>query len=297
MSPSGGSFLLNPMLRQRLHIRASAGGDLFGIWHTETSSKGFHTLLADEATLRGIFISTHVDHVAPGPDGRTVYTGRGGVLNADGKPVRGASETLFVGSSELTIPSPDAAYFLGVDGLNGLRPANRPNGRWPVTASIYAAGDGDRLLTLPEFEEMAITGHNESWIPHDLTVEKRFHFVPAANLLITIPFTDDRLVLRRLDIAKALAEVGADYFVITSPPILFAEAGKAIKHQIEGRSKAGGLRYSLIQGPDGLSVTPTGKLTWQPPKGSSASESAIAKLTVTDLAGKEHFHTIKIRVN
>ena len=164
--------------------------------------------------------------------------------------MRGASDALLAGSSELTAPSADAAFFLGVEGLNGIRPANRPNGKLPVTASIYAASNGNRLLTLPEFEEMAIAGHNESSIPHDFTVEKRFHFIPAANLLITIPFTDDRAGrCAGSTSATPLQQLGGDYFLITSPPILFAEAGKAIEHQIEGRSKAGGLRFNLDTGP------------------------------------------------
>jgi hypothetical protein len=40
---------------------------------------------------------------------------------------------------------------------------------------------------------------NQAW---DLTEEKRFHLVPAAKLLITIPWSNDRLVLRRVDIER-----------------------------------------------------------------------------------------------
>jgi hypothetical protein len=36
----------------------------------------------------------------------------------------------------------------------------------------------------------------------DFTIDKRFHLVPAAGLLITIPVTNDRLVLRRIDLSE-----------------------------------------------------------------------------------------------
>ena len=86
---------------------------------------------------------------------------------------------------------------------------------------------------------MSGAGDNESSIQGDFTVEKRFHLVPAANLLITIPFTNDRLVLRTLDIGKALDELGGDYFFVTSPSNLHTKADKAVHHQIEARFQSG----------------------------------------------------------
>jgi hypothetical protein len=128
-------------------------------------------------------------------------------------------------------------------------------------------------------------------------VEKRFHLVPAANLLITIPFTNDRLVLRRLDIGKALDQLGGNYLIVTTPSNLYAGAGKMLVHQIEARAKAGGLRYALTQGPDGMTVSPDGKLSWLPPKGAADGEVVTAVVVVADSSGQERFHTLRIRVD
>ena len=122
--------------------RASAGGDLYGIWHTDSSPSGFQTLAVNRATLKGIYNHDGFDHLAPGPDGHTVYTGRAGALDPDGKPVRGGDSR--PGSiPELTIPTTDAAYYLNIEGLGG-NSAPRTGGATTtakVTASVHAAGD------------------------------------------------------------------------------------------------------------------------------------------------------------
>jgi hypothetical protein len=38
---------------------------------------------------------------------------------------------------------------------------------------------------------------NEEWIKHDLTFDKRVHLIPEARLIITIPASNDRVVLYR----------------------------------------------------------------------------------------------------
>jgi hypothetical protein len=167
--------------------------------------QAFKRLRCTKSTLKGIYNHDGFDHLAPGPDGQTVYTGRAGALDVDGKPVRGGDSR--PGSiPELTIPSTDPAYYLNIDDLGG-NAAPRTGGATTtakVTAAVHAAGDGTRLLTVKDLDEMNGANQNESSIQDDLTVDKRFHFVPAGNLLVTIPFSNDRLVLRRLDVRKAL---------------------------------------------------------------------------------------------
>ena len=298
VSPSRGSITLHPSIRDRVHVRASAGGDLYGIWHTDSSPSGFQTLEVRRSTLKGIYNHDGFDHLAPGPDGHTVYTGRAGALDTDGKPVRGGDSRPGT-NPELTIPATDGAYYLNIQGLGGDSPHRTGSATTTakVMASVHAAADGTRLLTVRDFDEMNGANQNESFIQDDFTLEKRFHFVPAANLLVTIPFTNDRLVLRRLDIHKALEKLGGDYLVVTSPSNLHASAGKSFSHQIEVLSKAGGIRCAIAQGPEGLAVSPTGKLTWLPPKSGGRGDVVTAIITVADSTGTERFHTLRIRLD
>jgi hypothetical protein len=196
-------------------------------------------------------------------------------------------------TSELTIPTPDAAYYLTIHRLNGTMV---PNGRGVMVssraaASVHAAGDGTGLLTVRDLDEMNARDF-ESSTQDDFTEEKRFHFIPGANLFITIPFTNDRLVLRRLDMRKALDQLGGNYLVVTTGSSLYATAGLTFNHQIEALSKADGIRYTIAQGPDGLTVSQTGKLTWMPPKSVANDDIVTAVVTVADSKGDRAFsHT------
>jgi WD40 repeat protein len=296
LSTSGGSVLLNMFssVQERVHVRASAGGDLFGIWHTHVSPTGFQTLRVHEATLQGVYNHDTLDHLAPGPDGSSIYTGRGGVLNMRGKPVRGDALPPW-SNPEITIPTPDPAYYLRVDGLFATP---NPNPQGPgVTISVHSACDGTRLFTIGGVDE--IRGSNPRNLPDtgDFTLEKRFHYVPAANLLISIPFTNDQLVVRRLDLRTSLDKVAKDYLLVTSSPQLYATADQPLNHQIEALSKAGGLRYTLTQGPEGLTVSPAGALSWTPPKSLAGDDPVTVIVTVSDASGQERFHRLRISID
>ena len=165
-----------------------------------------------------------------------------------------------------------------------------------VTLSVHAAGDGTPLLTVHGLDEMSVTARVRDWQSGGLATDKRFQFVPAAQLLITIPPSNDRLLLRRLEIDKALEKAGADELFVTSPLLLSVKAGDQLDHQIVARSRKGGITYSLTSGPDGLTVTPDGKLRWLVP-GSLKGQEVEAVVTVADATGQERFRKITIKIN
>jgi hypothetical protein len=134
-------------------------------------------------------------------------------------------------------------------------------------------------------------------IQDDFTLDKRFHCDRPANLLFTFPFTNDRSVLRRLDVRKALDKLGGDYLVVTSPSNLYATAGESFSHQIDAFSEAGSIRYSLAQGPDGPAFSPAGNLTWLPPKNAARGDVVTAVVTVALSTGTERLHTLRIRLD
>ena len=88
----------------------------------------------------------------------------------------------------IAIPSTDPGYFLGVESDHAV---------------VHGTNPGGPLFSVLDLDEMAAGGIEPSGIPSDFTIEKRYHLIPAAKMLITIPYTNDRLVLRRLDIEKA----------------------------------------------------------------------------------------------
>jgi Putative Ig domain len=188
------------------------------------------------------------------------------------------------------IPSADPAYYLSVVGFS--TPWNSTRG--PVRVSVHAA-DGSYLLTVRDLDEMEGPVPTSAGASSNFTSEKRYHFIPSAKLLITVPFSNDRVVLRRLDIEKALQELAPSYLIVTSPPNLAATAGKPFHHQIEVKSSKSKLNYTRLSGPEGLSVSPEGEINWPSPSRSRA-KNVTAVISVTDDTGNKRVHTVWIHV-
>jgi len=285
-----------------MHMRTAAGGDLFGIWGGG-SPTGFRTISMRGRALIAPYEHISCGHVVPGPDGCTMFTGFSGRLDLDGNPIASSGPPR-KGSPEATLPSSDPSYWLSVGGLadtlTGYVDNSLPDRRSPaqaVTISIHA-GDGSRLLTVHGLDEMASEIKVEEPMERaksDFTLDKRFHFVPAAHLLITIPPENDRLVLRRLDLEEALNRAGGNYLVVTSPPMVGAMAGQTFEHRIVARSKQGGITCALTSGPDGLKLSSQGQVTWPVPQKLNG-EDVTAFISVTDATGQKRSHTLAIRV-
>jgi hypothetical protein len=295
VSPSGGSFTNDWTRSDRLHIRPSAGGSLFGTWDPE--SNVCRIMSAHGDAIRGSTPDQYYGPTVPGADGRMLFTGSGSRLDAGGKPVGRFERPASVGSRAMLIPSTDSAYYLAVEGLPMIAfdPNATPMAASAVTASVHASGDGSRLATIHGLDEMTAAGTREHWHHDDFTPEQRFHFIPAAHLLITIPPSNDRLVLRRVEIGEMLDGAAGDRLTVVSLPTLVASAGKTLEYQVVARSKKGGIRYSLARGPEGLKVSPEGKLTWAVPS-TLKGEDSTAVVAIEDASGQEIFHTLKIRV-
>ena len=154
---SGGSFAIDSALEKQLHLRASAGGGLFGLWQT-LGPNAHQTLVAHGRSVHRSSPRQSGGYVVPGPDGHTVFTGLAGRLHADGRFL-GRAEPEGAESqwqTELALPSTDPAYYLSISGLP-LVVTNDTSGRshGGVTVSIHASSDGSRLLTVQGFDEMA----------------------------------------------------------------------------------------------------------------------------------------------
>ena len=71
-----------------------------------------------------------------------------------------------------------------------------------------------------------------------------------------------------------------------------AVPGKAFDYPIAVKSKKGGVKYKLDAGPDGMAISPTGRVTWDVPADFAVEVSVI--VTVSDATGQEVFHTFKL---
>jgi hypothetical protein len=221
----------------------------------------------------------------PSPDGRIVYT--------ETAVYTDELRHLFPRDTNHWKPFTPAAhgnFFLRVRGFERegrLHPSQEERIRNDVL--IYLPGQELPALTLTGID--GAFGNVGGGNP--LTRDKRLHLLPAARLLISIPGSNDRLLVRRLDIEAELKRAGKDYLYVDSLPPGGARPGEVWTYRPVVRSNKGGVQFQLDDGPPGMKVAADGTLTWTPPE---AGPPAGVILSVSDAGGGRIFHTFEIAV-
>jgi S1-C subfamily serine protease len=183
------------------------------------------------------------------------------------------------------IPSQDPAYYLVVRSEGqAARPGTMPR---PFLEVVSAASDR-RLFVVDGLDEMSGPMNNE------LTLGQRYHLIPSARLIVTIPAEGDRLVVRRLDILGEVRRLAIDEIIVTSPPVVGAVAGEPFRHRVEAYTK-GGATFERSDGPEGLSVSPEGELRWDVPRADAGREE-VATITVRSASGQKVLHRLHILI-
>jgi hypothetical protein len=125
-----------------------------------------------------------------------------------------------------------------------------------------------------------------------ITTDKRYHFYPQWNLLLTLPPTNDKVVARPVDVRKILKDKDIDYLYVNSAPPL-AKVSQSLSFRLEAESKGGNVVFTLHSGPTGLRVSANGVVSWTTPA-SPTEETVIVGLK--DARGNEALHTFQIVV-
>jgi WD40 repeat protein len=197
---SGGDFEFSHhgWVGKKTLIRASFDGSLFGICREDVDRATPELALQAEA---GALTVSHDSaahapfgtpmYMIPSPDGRRVFHGKTGIRDA-----------VFLETPMLARPQPRLD-----DGRLLRFPTTDPRFDFSLraadTITIVRASDGTRLVTVAGLDEMTGVLQQGNIVRDGISLENRYHFVPAARLLVTIPPTNDRLVLRRLEVGVA----------------------------------------------------------------------------------------------
>jgi predicted Zn-dependent protease with MMP-like domain len=269
-------------------MRVSADGHVIGMWNNGLSPSGLETVVLTGNSASAAYEHESVGSVIPGPDGRTVFTGAG-LCTPELKKMAGEAH------GGLLLPAVHGNYYVSVTGLDAW-PPDRNNTKPSV--AVYMTGDARPLVTLSDIDGLAAPARGGD--PFDrarssLPVDKRLFLVPMAKLLVTIPATADKLHLQRFDLDEALEKAGIDYLLVTSPPVTSAVKGQEYAYPLAVKAKKGGVKYKVESGPEGMKVSPEGRVTWAVPKDFAEAEVNVI-LTVSDAAGQEVFHTFKIGI-
>src|SRR5262249_17416202 len=154
--------------------------------------------------------------LVPSPDGQLLYTAAG-IYTSQIKPLSGPEGDRRP-MDKPVLPAIAGNYYIQLE-PKGDR-VGRGRVQTPATVHFYFPGAEGPFARLDSVEgvnqENISYGTSQDSITHD----KRVWFIAAAQLLVTIPATNDRLILYRFNPDEALAKSDIDYLFVTSQPKL-----------------------------------------------------------------------------
>jgi hypothetical protein len=123
--------------------------------------------------------------ILPGPDGKNLFTDAGR-FSTDTVPQATPQ------GRQMMIPACHDDYYLTIPWVSLTQPGrNRPG-----TPTVHRLSRTTPIATLAQLERVpAMTSQAQD----DFLSDKRYYLVPVARLVITIPYTNDRLILHRFE--------------------------------------------------------------------------------------------------
>jgi len=277
--------------RDVVHVRASANGKVFGMWATSHSPQGIQSMLVTEKQFLTKYEHDSVGHVVPTADGTHIVTGVRGVFTTGLKNISKSSNRSYllpcVPTSHprfyVSIPAdPRAQVNLGNDAFKGRLPG------------IHEISSEAPLLNLPDLQlNSQGSGNDGGWAKDDFSLDKRVYLNLALNRLVSVPLTNDSVILQQFDFNAELKKSDLDYFFVSSIPGRTFLPGKTYSYQITMESKKGKAKFELANGPDKMEVSSKGKITWKvPPNFKDETVDVIVSITDGDSAQTYESFTI-----
>jgi hypothetical protein len=160
-------------------------------------------------------------------------------------------------------------------------------------AAIVAVVDRRILYTVQHLEP--VMGGQISTVQGRFKSEPRVRYLPKEKLIITIPDSNDEVVIRHFDLERALKSTGADYLYVISKPRTRMHEGDAFTYNIETLSNSTALKYKLETAPDGMQISPQGKITWTP-RSAITSGKADVIVSISNGGGMEIMHAFQVTI-
>ncbi len=260
-------------------LRVSADGQTFAGWNPSAIPSRFAVmrLAGTKATTASADLSTAFGAwVTPNPDGSLLHRSDTHLFTPELNDV--TSDWL---RGWVQLPTDDPRFFLAARGTE---------------LSVCTTADRRPILTLKDssLERMDSSSHPPNW--YNFHAEPCIRYLPRANLLVFVRQAEKQVVVRPFDLTAELERRGKDYLFVLSVPKTRARSGSLYLHQLDVRSKAGGMTYKIEKGPAGMTVSPGGELRWEvPPDHDGKAEAVI--LGLRDSAGTEAVHSFFIVVD
>jgi hypothetical protein len=148
------------------------------------------------------------------------------------------------------IPTEDPRFFLAV---------SRTNDGKNSAVSFCIASSCRSVFTLNNLEPLSASA--SSGRKGHFLHEPRVHYLPEANLFVTLPEGNEKIIVRNFDLLATLEKSSKPYLFVLSTPKLTARPGTRYVYQLDVKSKSGGLNFKCESGPEGLAISQAGRLT------------------------------------
>ncbi|MEM7474512.1 MAG: serine protease [Planctomycetota bacterium] len=272
------------LLRARIHLRASANGQVFGCWATGQSPTGVESIVLFGNRCKSVYAHSSSCYSVPGNFGDTLHTSFG-VFDTIRPESRLPSD---IAGALAHLPSSLPNYTFSFD---PPPTSKRLIDQQPDTKSVgfYIGGNPDAIVSVPDIPFPKSVYFNET----DMTFDKQIHYVPQAKMLVVAKTGEESLYMRQVNVEQLLANM--DYLYVTSGFSVAIQPGQRLKHQIEVLSKQGGVTYALQSGPQGMTVSNSGLVNWTAPR-VLKSKLGVAIILVTDRTGRQKLHRLSLRV-
>jgi len=230
--------------------------------------------------------SDRFSYAAPSGDGRLLLRGTQ-ILNEHGDPLgEFVMQPKYQGRG--LVPAERGQLVLG-HYLRGRADDRNRRPRRPF--EIYVPSNPTPIAEMFDIDQLVA---GDSYRGINETGERIF-FAPHLSQIVTIPASADRLTVYPFDLEQELQRRVDDYLFILGPVPPDALRQKPWIHQLDIRSKRGGVVCKLESGPQGMTITPEGLLEWpNPPSVTSKSTPVVVSVNAT--GAEELLYVFPLRV-
>jgi hypothetical protein len=211
----------------------------------------------------------------PSADGSLIFRTDSGIYDADMRPL-----PVRALKGMTLLPTEDPRFFLAVR-------------EGPDASELLICTSADRqvVFKVAGVEKMTASRARTRW--GRFLGEPRVHYLPSANVLITLPESNDRVVMRPLNLLEALKGTGEDYLLVLSWPNRRVAEVTELQYRMDVRSRSAPLQYELEEGPKGMTVSADGEVRWLV---SRSPEPVRVRIRVRSASGKEVEHAFNLTV-
>ena len=268
-------------------LRMSADGRIVTNMKTSSSPNGFSVVIMSDPAVP-FYEHTSAGVITPSWDGAYLYAGNCIYRRPYNKIAE--FETPAFNIARL-IPAYHPKFYMSAM-LSTIDRAREEDREHPC--HVHLAGNSATLLEIEDaFEEMKFDT-SDHYDRGKLTVEKRYILNPYLGTLVTLPKSNDTLFVRSCDIFGLIGSGALPSLFITNSPTP-AKKGSLYGFQLDApAAKKDGISFDLESGPEGMSLSKTGAISWRVPVSQNQTEFIIVK--VSSNQGEQKLYTFAITV-